>query len=184
MSDFRMETRKGVLLTFGDLPITKMAGVVEMAPKGAVLAPGIASALGASLAAGLPEDVEALEKEIMAELKEAPPHIPGLPPKLAAWLMGPDTGLSSLAMLSKLEGIKTRDPEAWPRDAGDFGRCLGLLAVAPEYRDRMSEIATISPEWSAIVDRWSELEALYQSGDPEKWKDIYAILCSARQFRA
>lgn len=184
MSDLRTETRKGVLLTFGDLPIMKMAEVVKMAPKGAVLAPGIASALGASLAAGLPADVEALTKEIRQDLEKEPPHIPGLTPAVAAWLMGPDTGLSSMAILSKITGVKTRDPKAAPRDASDFGRCLGLLEVAPEYRDHMNEVATISPEWAAIVERWAEIETLYRSDAPESSKKIYAILSGVRQAKS
>lgn len=180
MSDLKIEYRRRVLLTFGPLPVMKMAEVVKKAPKGAVLDPGIASALGASLAAGLPADVEALAEEIRRGLKEAPPHIPGLAPAVAAWLRGPDTGLSSMAMLSKLTGVETRDKKAIPRDSSDFGRCLGLLAAAPEFRDRMNEVATISPEWSAVVEHWAELETLYHSEAEDKGKKIYAILSGIR----
>lgn len=101
MSKARFEIRSGVVLAFGNLDTTAMMDMMAKAPKGAVIAPGIASALGATLAAGSKADVDRLAGEIERELKEAPPRIEGLSQAAAAWVCGTKTGLSSRAMLAR-----------------------------------------------------------------------------------
>jgi hypothetical protein len=81
---------------------------------------------------------------------------------VATWLNGNDTGRSSLAIVSVMEGGIAR-AYSYPLDPADLGRCIRLLALAPEYRQRLHEMKTVSPEWAALVDHWKELERLYHS---------------------
>ncbi len=51
-----------------------------------------------------------------------------------------------------------------PRDPGSFGRCVALLEQMPEWRLRMKEMGAYGEEWARLVEHWSELAELYQSG--------------------
>ena len=33
----------------------------------------------------------------------------------------------------------------------------------PDYRARLHEMAAVSPQWTALVDHWDELAALYDN---------------------
>lgn len=81
-----------------------------------------------------------------------------------AWMFGDDTGLSSQAIVAFFEGIPAG---SWgyshPLDPADLGRCLRLLAIAPEYKTRLSEMSNASLEWAALIPHWNELESLYQA---------------------
>jgi len=83
------------------------------------------------------------------------------------WWSGTDVGTSSAAMLGVL------CPKCWaqhtafrhgkgstPADADDLGRCLRLIALFPEWRGRLDEVAAAYPgtAWPRIIDRWHELE--------------------------
>ena len=88
-----------------------------------------------------------------------------------AWLAGHDTGRSSLAIVAWME----HDPALtamhggrldYPHDPADLGRCLRLLDIEPDYRARIGEMASVSPQWARLVCRWNELEALYHEAEP------------------
>lgn len=80
------------------------------------------------------------------------------------WLIHGERGISSEAMAAVFMGLNP-DPK-WgrfgnhPHDPSDFNRCVGLLRMVPGTRERLSEIAAISPIWAALVEHWDELEAL------------------------
>jgi hypothetical protein len=84
-----------------------------------------------------------------------------------AWLGAGETGLSSETMC--LYFISGKAPERLhgfhgpcsPHDPSDLGRCIRLLAIVPEWRQRLPELAALSPEWAGLVSGWDELEALY-----------------------
>jgi len=78
---------------------------------------------------------------------------------LDSWLASDDTGLSSVFMASVLGGFSR--PYAHPYDPGDFGRCVRLLSAVPEFRPRIADMASASPEWKRLVESWDELERLY-----------------------
>lgn len=86
------------------------------------------------------------------------------------WLFGGDTGLSSECMWRTFMGV--REPADWfrrgsyPLDPADLGRCIRLLDRFPEWRPRLSEMRVHGPAWSALVDHWDELEALYREEAP------------------
>lgn len=92
---------------------------------------------------------------------------------LAVWLASDATGLSSLTMAWHLGSVVYRQqiavmhrggkpPRDTPRDPADLGRCIGLLKAVPELRERLSEMASVSPSWAALVAEWPRLEILYQ----------------------
>lgn len=100
------------------------------------------------------------------------PHV------LAWWVLGNDVGLSSLALLAFMErnNLPKSDRYDHPLDPSDLGRCMKLMDIEPSYRERIHEIAVLSPEWAALSEHWSELEALYL----EEYPTGYAPKCYAR----
>ena len=88
-----------------------------------------------------------------------------------AWISGQDTGLSSKTIWRQM--MKVPHSESWhgvshPHDFGDFGRCDRLLRLIPEWRNRFfEEMGGLSPTWQRLVERWEDLERMYDKG--EKW---------------
>ena len=82
------------------------------------------------------------------------------------WYRGFDTGTSSKAIYRQMQRFPQLDPHSWPRDPDDFGRCYRLLALAPEWRARIVEMAQHGPEWRALGLAWDELTALYEEELP------------------
>lgn len=84
------------------------------------------------------------------------------------WIIQGETGISSKTIWYVMMG-GTEPNNKWfggvPGDSSDFGRCYKLLALFPEWRARMPEVATINPEWTALVRHWDELTALYEQDD-------------------
>ena len=91
-----------------------------------------------------------------------------VPKEALAWLTSDDTGLSSRALFRVMAVEGDIDKYDYPRDSGDFGRCYRLLRLAPEWRDRIEEMANHGPYWKALAASWSELEALYEANDHDK----------------
>lgn len=90
------------------------------------------------------------------------------------WLLGNDTGLSSLTILS----VMCARPQALhyprtPSDNSDFGRCYRLLQRFPDWKPRMSEVSARYPAWGPLVREWDELTSLYEEG---KTAQLYAKL--------
>ena len=87
--------------------------------------------------------------------------------KALDWIAGGDTGMSSKAIWSHMMGLPARGwPDdrfgvAYPHDPDDFGRCYRLLALIPEWRPRIGEMAQYNRQWAALVARWSDIEAMY-----------------------
>lgn len=88
------------------------------------------------------------------------------------WRKSWDTGLSALTIF----GVFTHSEHkpSIPRDAGDIGRCFRLLSVAPRnWRDDLQRVADAHPEWQPLVDRWDELEELY---DEDRFEELYEVM--------
>ena len=83
--------------------------------------------------------------------------------RLAQWLISQDTRLSSMTLVAHLSGVTPASRVYYPADPDDLGRCIRLLALMPEYRARLPEMADVSPVWRALVEHWDELEQLYDS---------------------
>lgn len=87
---------------------------------------------------------------------------------LAAWLSSDDTGLSSKYMASVLSDPSRCRENNHPHDPADFGRCLRMLAAAPELRIKLPRLtdAKHGPVWNALAANWPELEQLYNEEHP------------------
>lgn len=94
--------------------------------------------------------------------------------RLSKWFFGHDTGLSSKAIAFFMMG--TRDVYFnYPHDVSDFGRCYRLLELIPEYRKRLWEMRGVNPEWTALIEHWEELEALWiEESTGERAPKLYA----------
>ena len=75
------------------------------------------------------------------------------------WRSEADTGRSSIAIAVMLTTGKYGNvTEHHPHDPEDLGRCLRLLRIIPEWRDRIGEMAACGPVWAALSARWDDLE--------------------------
>ncbi|MCK9371020.1 hypothetical protein M0R04_14005 [Candidatus Dojkabacteria bacterium] len=59
--------------------------------------------------------------------------------KLINWLVGDDTGASSVSILIHMTGSKSMKNTP-PSDKWDRGRCVRLLKIMPEWIDRLDEM--------------------------------------------
>jgi hypothetical protein len=86
--------------------------------------------------------------------------------KVFEWLMGQDTGQSSKAIVAFMNGV--RDPKLlpYPQDPDDLGRCIRLLNLVPEYRQRLPEMKEASPQWAKLIEKWDVLEAMFLAEAP------------------
>lgn len=75
------------------------------------------------------------------------------------WVVGEDTGSSSIAIWAHMQGVGDEADAGWPSDPSDLGRCLRLLALIPEWKPRLGEMAVYGKQWKALLERWAELEA-------------------------
>lgn len=80
---------------------------------------------------------------------------------IEAWMQG------TLSPLSKMDH---------PSNPAELWRCIYLLKREPEYRARLDEMESLSPEWRIVVTNWAELEALLRS----EWPNYDAPKCTAR----
>lgn len=88
----------------------------------------------------------------------------------AAWLANGDVGLSSLAVVQRLTGVRmtangTRRAGCFetPLDPGDVRRLLGLFDAVPQVRAYWSLMGDVSDAWARIVEHWDELEKTYRT---------------------
>lgn len=83
--------------------------------------------------------------------------------RVLGWMATGRVGASSTCMARHLTG-QAHDG-FHPRDSADFGRCLGLLDAVPELRSRLSDMAAVSPYWTALVEHWDEIERRVREED-------------------
>lgn len=102
---------------------------------------------------------EAQAREDAKALKPTTPH---------EWIMGPDTGMSSITIWTVLGGYSFPDYKhpAVPLDPDDFGRCYRLVKRIAGWEARLPEVAEKYPEWKPLVENWAILCALYEEELP------------------
>jgi hypothetical protein len=82
------------------------------------------------------------------------------------WLATGETGCSSLTMAHWLTFKRVYKHSSHPYDPADLRRCVQLLDRAPTLRCIISRMGDLSPEWAAMVRRWTELEQLLREELP------------------
>lgn len=82
------------------------------------------------------------------------------------WLNSYDTGASSKAIFHYMTlGIKDGST---PSDPADLARCLRLLDRFPEWKPRIQEMATVSDNWSTLMEHWDTIVASFvEEAGPE-----------------
>jgi|HubBroStandDraft_3_1064219.scaffolds.fasta_scaffold08076_6 hypothetical protein len=87
------------------------------------------------------------------------------------WIVGHDTGLSSIAIWRHMMGIGKRS-DCWnhPSDPADLSRCIGLLNTMPEWRKRIMEMKSRSRYWRALVKRWDAVVACMEDEVGWDWR--------------
>lgn len=95
-----------------------------------------------------------------------------IPDRLVQWLAGGERGISSNTIVAHLTGLPALG--TWhrdhPHDPADMGRCRRLLEDVPELQADFPRMASCSPVWAALVERWQELCDMMDKEAP-RWRD-------------
>lgn len=89
--------------------------------------------------------------------------------KAMHWLATEDTGLSSTLILTNIlsqgstGSIDSHETKFHPRDPADLKRCITLLEHVPEFKSKLHIMKDVSPQWSALIDNWDQLELSLKS---------------------
>jgi hypothetical protein len=102
-----------------------------------------------------------------------------LPDGAAKWLDSGEQGLSSKSIFTKLSDLNIMgDWSRWglqtPSDPDDLRRCILLLDMVPEWRERIFEMSVISDKWAAAARHWAELDNLFNEECPNWRSNKYA----------
>jgi hypothetical protein len=180
MSEYTVTTREGCTLIQGSVPIDHFSALTKAAPTKSVMAPHLAQLAGCNFAWGPPEFVLALSTKLIAEFDAGNPNAT----PLQRWAAVGQRGRSSDAMAFKLYGLTPWGGEptkAHPHDPDDLSRCIAFLGAVPGSRERIAEIADMSPQWARLVEAWPLLEQTFHAeAIGENWKapKTYALMKS------
>lgn len=84
------------------------------------------------------------------------------------WLFRGEIGISSLTIYShfaKRPDVLMAGRRDAPFDAERFGRCRRLLAMRPDWEERLDEICISCTHFRNLIPLWSRLTWLYDEGD-------------------
>lgn len=74
------------------------------------------------------------------------------------WIVRGNVGSSSKCIWAHMTGTITSGGEdRYPRDLGDFNRCLLLLEAVPEWKARIPGMGAHGPEWDSLASNWDKL---------------------------
>ena len=100
------------------------------------------------------------------------------------WIECGEHGVSSKTIYSVLSGVPIMSPNRYchPLDPDDFRRCYLLLQFVPSWRQRIGEMASISPTWAALVANWGKLENMLEAAmkkrkAPEMYEFMKTLGC-------
>ena len=102
--------------------------------------------------------------------------------QIAKWIVAGDIGVSSQTLFACLFNLQGElKYQCHPGDPSDFGRCKRLLSFLDrEQKDyALAQAAKLSPEWSALVERWDYLESL--NGESCQFERMQEIITRARK---
>jgi hypothetical protein len=135
---------------------------------------------GAGLSLSLPQSLSVVAATAKAFNKEHSRCKPSdyaepIPVTPQEWASGRDVGISAMTIYFVMTGTQT--PFTYydtPKDPSDFGRCYRFLALFPQFRRRLVEVARHFPKWRPLVTNWDELERLYVAAlEGESGESLY-----------
>ena len=181
---YRVETRGGVKLIFGSLPIDDFEALIKTLPSDSLLDPDVARICDANFAMGSQTDLARLrESETPAAIQrariryaDADERISDLGDEGIRWLAVGYRGASSESLFTLLTGWPLVDDDelSLPRDPSDFTRCRLLIEEVPTLARRLPCVVLaqtgIRAGLSEIINRCDELCELQDSESP-LWRD-------------
>lgn len=173
-----------VVLGFGPQQLDWLSKACKICGKDAVMDPDVARMAGANLAAGDPEALAVLRKQLEAgALKSAQQTNPGLSEAATRWLASGERGVSSNTMFKHLTGVDalSGDKGSHPWDTDDFRRCRLLLEQVPELEPELHRMARVSKEWSDLVYLWTDICMAMDAESPH-WRNRQGTSLAAYQL--
>lgn len=179
-SEYRVEVKDDCRIVYGMIPLSDLASILKGMSKKAVMDIELCTRLGATMVAGLPENLEKLRANTPAKSFDSD-LTRQIGEGAARWAASGRVGVSSNHLLYTLTGfnamawLRGQDPKSkaevgHPHDAADFRRCRFLLEAEPALRSRLPELSKTHPVWAALVPRWDELCAIMDSESPD-WRE-------------
>lgn len=182
-ASYTVTRRDGLTIVEGAVPLGDMVALMGNAGPDDIADTSLPRVLGASLVMGSPEACKR-ERERLGLTRTPPVEIAEADTavQIAEWEKRGDVGASSETVARHLTGRPLTDGAtgALPADADDFTRCSLLLDWAPALRERLGELASLSPAWAALVEAWPTLEALLANGSDGR-AEIHARLRVIRE---
>ena len=78
-----------------------------------------------------------------------------------AWILNGRVGMSAKAIYCHMTGNADKDRWNHPHDPDDLNRCLLLLDLIPEWKERMPEMKSRSPAWAGLAANWAEISQTF-----------------------
>ena len=75
----------------------------------------------------------------------------GVNKRATQWIVGGDTGCSSKTIWAVMMGV-IQKYSMTPSDNDDYGRCIRLLQLIPEWIDRLDEVTAQYPDWKEAIE--------------------------------
>lgn len=173
------DTTGTVVLGFGPQTIEWIGKASKLCGKDAVMCPQTARMAGANLAAGMPDALSSLRKQLEAgALSRATADNPGLSLAAVKWMSTGERGVSSETMFSALTGVDLLDGDhgSHPWDTYDFRRCRLLLEQVPELVPLLPKMADVSEVWKDLVYLWDDICKAMDTEAPN-WRHGVAVRC-------
>lgn len=173
---FKIEEIHGCTVVYGSVPLDQISQLLGTG-KGQFADSGASRALGATMVVGTIEDLDNLKKSAFyrAKAMEVAQREAGgarLSQEAINWLAMGERGMSSDFIFGYLGNIDLLKGSGCPvpYDSGDLRRCRLLVEQVPEFKGRIKEMASASPQWSLLVERWDEICSTMDAESPE-WRD-------------
>lgn len=107
---------------------------------------------------------------------DAPPLTASVTERAAWWRERGEVGTSSETIYSAFTGSRVKRSDV-PHDPDDFRRCRLLLGLIPEWRADLLPVTAAYPWFAPFVDRWGEMDRLYDIEAPKKsCPKLYALM--------